>query len=280
MSLIMRLTVLFCIQLFVFGSTIKSTLHAQTPKKSYQLVWSDEFSGQGLPDSTKWGYDVGTGSWGWGNNEQQYYTKDSLGNAKVSNGVLTITARNQKMGDKKYTSARLVTRGKAAWTYGKIEVRAKLSKGIGTWPAIWMLGTNIDSAGIGWPQCGEIDIMEHTGSRATKIDASVHTKNFNWPKNTQKTAATHLSDYGDAFHNYQLIWDAQTIIISIDDKPLLTVHNDGTGKNSWPFDDPCYLLLNLAIGGNYAGYEMDEKSFPASMQIDYVRVYQLRTTKN
>ena len=270
----MRLTVLFCIQLFVFGSTVNSTVQSQPPKKSYQLVWSDEFNGQGLPDSTKWGYDVGTGSWGWGNNEQQYYTKDSLGNAKVSNGVLTITARNQKMGDKKYTSARLVTRGKAAWTYGKIEVRAKLPKGLGTWPAIWMLGTNIDSVGIGWPQCGEIDIMEHTGSRASKIDASVHTKNFNWPKNTQKTAATFLSDYGDAFHNYQLIWDAQTIVISIDDKPLLTLHNDGTGKNSWPFNDPCYLLLNLAMGGNYAGYEIDEKSLPATMQIDYVRVYQ------
>jgi len=270
----MYLPVLFYLNLFVFGIAAKPKLHSQPSKNSYKLVWSDEFNYQGLPDSSKWSYDVGTGSWGWGNNEQQYYTKDSLSNAKVSNGFLTITARNQKMGDKKYTSARLVTRGKAAWTYGKIEVRAKLPKGLGTWPAIWMLGTNIDSTEIGWPQCGEIDIMEHTGSRATKIDASVHTKNFNWPKNTQKTAATYLSDYGDAFHNYQLIWDAQNIILLVDDKPLLTFHNDGTGKNSWPFNDPCYLLLNLAIGGNYAGYEIDEKSFPASMQIDFVRVYQ------
>lgn len=269
----MRSLSFFYLQLFVFLISIPSLI-AQKPSPNYKLVWSDEFNYQGLPDSTKWSYDVGTGHGGWGNNEQQYYTKDSLSNVKVKNGILIITAQKQMMGDKKYTSARLVTRGKAAWTYGKFEIRAKLPKGLGTWPAIWMLGTNIDSSGIGWPQCGEIDIMEHTGSRATKIDVSVHTKNFNWPKNTQKTAATYLTDYAGTFHNYQLTWDAQKIIISIDDKPLLTFQNDGTGKNRWPFNDSCYLLLNIAIGGNYAGYDIDEKFLPASMQIDYVRVYQ------
>jgi beta-glucanase (GH16 family) len=252
-------------------SSISNPLLIDTVKK---LVWSDEFDIPGLPNKSKWAYDIGTGDHGWGNNELEYYTKDSLSNAKVSGGQLILTALQQKLGGREYTSARLVTRGKASWTYGRIIVRAKIPKGVGIWPAIWMLGNNIHNKDIGWPLCGEIDIMEHTGTKPGNIQASVHTKSNNWILGTQKTDSIHIADYGDAFHNYQLDWDKNIMTISIDGKKLLDYHNDGKGKNSWPFDDPIYLLLNIAVGGNYSGFTIDEKALPAKMVIDYVRVYQ------
>ena len=265
MSLIMRLTVLFCIQLFVFGSTVNSTVQAQPPKKSYQLVWSDEFNGQGLPDSTKWGYDVGTGSWGWGNNEQQYYTKDSLGNAKVSNGVLTITARNQKMVDKKYTSARLVTRGKAAWTYGKIEVRAKLPKGLGTWPAIWMLGDNFATAG--WPTCGEIDIMEQKGSDMNRIYSTLHYLGHSGSGGIGSSFL--INNVTTEFHKYGLIWTSASLQFLVDDVVYYTFVN----STSVPFNQNFFMILNVAMGGTFGG-TIDPALNSALMEVDYVRVYQ------
>jgi len=252
-------------------STISRPLLADTVKK---LVWSDEFDIPGLPNTSKWAYDIGIGNNGWGNNELEYYTNDSLSNAKVKGGYLILTARQQKLGGRQYSSARLVTRGKASWTYGRMVVRAKIPKGVGIWPAIWMLGNNIDNKAIGWPLCGEIDIMEHTGIRPGKVQVSVHTKSNNWVLGTQKTATIDIPDYGDAFHNYQLDWDKNKMTISIDGNDLLTFNNDGKGKSSWPFDDPIYLLLNIAVGGNYSGFTIDEKALPAQMLIDYVRVYQ------
>jgi beta-glucanase (GH16 family) len=237
-----------------------------------QLVWSDEFNYKGLPDPTKWNYDVG--GWGWGNNELQYYTKDSLGNASVNNGLLTIVLKQQKMEDRKYSSARLVTKGKGDWIYGRIDVRAKLPKGLGTWPAIWMLGSTTP---LKWPDDGEIDIMEHVGFNPGFIHATTHTKSFNHMIGNQKTDTIIVKDFDTQFHDYSVIWNKDSVTILFDNQAYYTFKNNGTGKAAWPFDGPMHLLLNIAFGGNWGGTKgVDDAVLPAKMEIDYVRVYQLK----
>lgn len=267
----------FCAQKEAPKPTVTSTpvttnpVTTTTEDTAKKLVWSDEFDKAGLPDATKWGYDVG-GS-GWGNNELQYYTNDSLGNARVENGYLTIELKKQSIVGKSYSSARLNTKGKASWMYGRIEVRAKLPKGLGTWPAIWMLGDNISTAT--WPLCGEIDIMEHVGYDPGVINAAIHTKSFNHTLGTQKTAKTLFSDFADNFHIYKLEWNKDKIQMFVDDKAYFTFNNDGGGVNSWPFGQKFHLLLNIAFGGNWGGANgVDPNVLPAKMEIDYVRVYQ------
>lgn len=241
-------------------------------KPTMQLVWSDEFNYNGLPDATKWNYNVGTGDWGWGNNELQYYTKDSLGNARVGDGVLTIELKKQAIEDKKYSSARLVTKGKGDWIYGRIDVRAKLPQGLGTWPAIWMLGS---ASPLKWPDDGEIDIMEHVGYNPGIVHATVHTKSFNHIIGNQKTNTIAVPDFDTQFHVYSVIWNRDSVNILIDNKSYYSFTNRGTGKDAWPFDAPMHLLLNLAFGGNWGGKEgINEAILPAKMEIDYVRVFQ------
>jgi len=238
--------------------------------KGYKLVWSDEFNYTGLPDSTKWNYNVG--GHGWGNHELQYYTKNELKNARVENGVLIIEARREPFEGKEYTSARLVTKGKGDWQYGKIEVRAKIPSGLGTWPAIWMLGSTTP---LKWPDDGEIDIMEHVGYNPGKVHASIHTKAYNHRINTQKTAITTVSDFDQAFHVYSLDWNKDSLTVSVDNKPYFTFNNEKSGYAAWPFDQKCYLLLNLAVGGDWGGQKgVDSTIFPRRMEIDWVRVYQ------
>lgn len=238
----------------------------------YKLVWNDEFNGSGLPDPNKWVYDTERNQAGWYNNELQYYGAGRLENSSVGGGVLSITARREALtsaadyGGQAYTSARLITRGKAEWTYGFMEVRAKLPCGGGTWPAIWMLGTQGD-----WPARGEIDIMEQVGNQPNSILGTVHTTagsgaNANGNRTTLNDACT-------VFHNYQLTWTPQSLTIGIDGRNFHTYNNQGQGSVSWPFDKPQYLLLNLAIGGDLGG-AVDNNIFPRSMQVDYVRVYQ------
>ena len=176
---------LFSISTYSQKQTAKTTKDARM-----RLVWSDEFNYTGLPDSNKWNYDIG--GWGWGNNELQYYTKDSLGNASVDNGLLTITLKKQAIEGRAYSSARLVTKGKGDWVYGRIDVRAKLPKGLGTWPAIWMLGS---ATPLKWPDDGEIDIMEHVGYNPGFIHATVHTKSFNHIIGNQKTDTIEVLDF-------------------------------------------------------------------------------------
>lgn len=242
-------------------------VHAQSKRK---LVWSDEFNYKGLPDSTKWNYDVG--GHGWGNQELQYYTKKQLGNARVENGLLLIEAKKEPVEKNAYTSARLVTKGKGDWIYGRIDVRAKLPKGVGSWPAIWMLGSHTP---LKWPDDGEIDIMEHVGYDQGQVHASVHTKKYYHSIGTQKTAKTFLADASEAFHVYSLDWDAETITMLIDDKPYFSFKNEHSDKTAWPFDAPMYLLLNIAVGGGWGGQKgVDDSIFPQKMEIDYVRVYQ------
>jgi beta-glucanase (GH16 family) len=239
-------------------------------RPEYKLVWSDEFNYQGKPDPKKWNYDVG-GS-GWGNNELQFYTKDRAENARVENGHLIIEARREKWENREYTSARLVTKGKGDWQYGKIEVRAKIPGGLGTWPAIWMLGS---TSPLKWPDDGEIDIMEHVGFNEGTLHASVHCKKYYHSIGTQKTATISVPDITNVFHVYQVEWDKDSLRIGIDGNNYFRFANERSGYEAWPFDNKMHLLLNIAVGGNWGGEKgVDTTIWPRRLEIDYVRVYQ------
>lgn len=243
----------------------------ETPvTKGWKLAWSDEFSYNGLPDSTKWTYDVG--GHGYGNNELQYYTYADTNNALVSDGLLTITARRQPKEGKDYTSARLLTRGKSEFTYGRFETRAKLPAGRGTWPAIWMLGTNIGEAG--WPMCGEIDIMEHVGYEKDSIFGTIHSEAYNHMKGTQKGKAIFIKNPYSEFHLYTMEWTPEYIAFMVDNVVYNRIENEHKTVKEWPFDQPFFFIINLAVGGNWGGkYGVDDSIFPVEYQIDYVRVF-------
>ena len=244
-------------------------LNAQTEPK---LVWSDEFEYSGLPDETKWSYDVG--GHGWGNNESQYYTEARTENVRVENGVLTIEARKEDFEGSGYTSTRLVSRNKGDWKYGRFEIRAKLPSGRGTWPAIWMLPT--DWVYGGWPASGEIDIMEHVGYDMNRIHGTIHTEAFNHTKGTQVGRSVLASDVASEFHVYSLEWWPDRIDIFLDGEKYFTVSDNGTGFAAWPFDQRFHLLLNIAVGGAWGGAQgIDDSIFPQRMEVDYVRVYEL-----
>jgi beta-glucanase (GH16 family) len=246
--------------------------YSSIAQKGRKLVWSDEFNYTGLPDSTKWDYD--TGGQGWGNNELQFYTARRLQNARVAKGKLIIEARkeNWDSNKSKYTSARLVTKGKGDWQYGRIDIRAKLPEGLGSWPAIWMLASTNP---LRWPDDGEIDIMEHVGYDPGKVHASVHCKKYYHSIGTQKTGNISVPDFSKKFHVYSAEWNADSVKISVDGKPYFIFNNEHTGYEAWPFDNKMYLLLNVAVGGNWGGQKgIDEKILSLKMEVDYVRVWQ------
>ena len=264
----MRLFVLFAF-LVIFCCSNSSSL-GPSSSAQWQLVWNDEFNYSGLPDSAKWNYNVGGD--GWGNNELEYYTKRRMENARVENGNLVIEARKEPWQGMKYTSARLVTKNKADWQYGKIEVRAKLPKGRGTWPAIWMLGSTTP---LKWPDDGEVDIMEHVGYDQGNIHGSIHCKKYNWTINTQKTAIKPVPDCSEQFHLYGIEWNADSIKLSIDSNNYISFANEHSGYGAWPFDNKMFLILNIAVGGNWGGQKgIDDSIWPQQMLIDYVRVWQ------
>lgn len=241
-----------------------------TPSKDvpagYALVWSDEFNTDGLPDPTKWHFETWGNHIGWGNNELEYYTSKDLDNAHVSGGKLLITALQETLASDPdhyaYTSARLATDGLASWTYGFFEIRAKLPGGQGTWPAIWMCGVANP-----WPDTGEIDIMEQTGDM-TGVMGTVHVTGNNQTSGWAFPADSILT----TFHNYQLLWTPEKLDISVDGQVYETWTNQHTGYAQWPFDAPQFLRLNLAIGGNMGGTV--NTTFPRTMEVEYVRVYQ------
>jgi len=235
----------------------------QDPITDYtNLVWSDEFNTDGAPDTAKWGYDIGAG--GWGNGEAQYYTNSS-NNVIVQGGSLKITAKAQNLSGSNYTSARLKSENKFEFKYGKVEVRAKLPAGGGTWPAIWMLGENY--ATNTWPACGEIDIMEHKGNEPNKIHGSLHYPgNFGGNANTNTTMITGASTQ---FHVYKAVWSPNSIKIYVDNVLFHTVANSG----SLPFNANFFLILNVAMGGTFGG-TIDPAFSQSAMEVDYVRVYQ------
>lgn len=237
-------------------------------RPGWTLVWSDEFDADGPPDPKRWNPEVGMIR----NNELQYYTNNRPENARVEHGMLVIEARKEPFEKAGYTSASLTTSERASWTYGRIEVRAKIPGGRGTWPAIWMLGDDIHK--VGWPACGEIDIMENVGFDPDKIHCTVHTGAYNWPKGTQRGASVETPSPAADFHVYAAEWTEQTITLTFDDKIVLTFTNEGKGKDVWPFDAPHYLILNLAIGGGWGGQKgVDDAIFPCRLLVDYVRVY-------
>lgn len=247
------------------------------PPSDWKLAWSDEFDRDGLPDPARWAYDTAFNQQGWFNHERQYYAAGRLANSEVKDGKLIITARKEALdsmadfGGQPYSSARLFTRGIASWTYAFVEVRAKVPCGVGTWPAIWMLGTKGN-----WPVDGEIDIMEHVGSKPGEVLGSIYTGEQNWPMNTPNTKTVRVDDACRAFHNYQLHWTPQQMVIAVDGRAYNELRNPGDGDyRKWPFASPQYLLLNLAIGGDLGGV-VDDASLPQRFEIDYVRVYQPR----
>jgi len=256
--------------------------NSQTPKSldrnrpNWRLVWSDEFDYNGLPDPKKWGYDVG--GHGWGNKELQFYTEARKENARVENGKLIIEARRDSWEGHEYTSARLVSKGKGDWTYGRIEVRAKLPSGRGTWPAIWMLPTGHEYGG--WPSGGEIDIMEHVGFDPDVVHFSIHTKAYNHKINTQKTATIKVDDARSGFNVYTVEWTPEEIRGYVNKKQYFTFKNERLTNQAadfqqWPFDKPFHLLLNIAVGGTWGGaHGVEENIWPQRMEIDYVRIYQ------
>lgn len=231
-------------------------------------AWQDEFDYTGLPDPARWNFE--TGGHGWGNRELQYYT-DRIDNAFVGDGVLTIAARKENKGGMKFTSARLTSKGKGDFLYGRFEIRAKLPTGRGTWPALWMLPTA--NAYGAWPRSGEIDIMEHVGFDPGNVHITMHTEAYNHRINTQRGRIGKVDDVSQ-FHVYRVDWTPEKIRGYIDDALVLDFPNEGTGSKAWPFDQPFHLLMNIAVGGDWGGKEgVDDTVFPAKMEVDYVRAY-------
>ncbi|MEP7372050.1 MAG: family 16 glycosylhydrolase [Chitinophagaceae bacterium] len=243
------------------GQTLSKSMQV-TVTVVLSLVWADEFDLDGAPDPAKWGYDLGAG--GWGNAELENYT-NRTDNAILSNGTLKIIAKAESYNGSAYTSARLLSKDKFSFKYGKIEVRAKLPTGVGSWPAIWMLGNNISTSG--WPACGEIDIMEHLGRDLNKIYATLHHPGHSGANGNGTTVMVPTAT--TEFHTYSLEWSPASLVISVDDTPFYQF----TNNPGLPFNDKFFIILNIAMGGNFGG-PVDPAFSSATMEIDYVKVYQ------
>ena len=239
--------------------------------ENWLLVWSDEFDAPDI-DMTKWSYEVGTGNWGWGNGEAQYYT-DNSNNSFIEDGKLIIKAIRQSYSGSDYTSARMVTKNKGDWTYGRIEVRAKLPAGTGTWPAIWMMPT--DSEYGGWPDSGEIDIMEHVGFDPGAIHATCHNDTYNWYDGIPPPGGElNVNDFDENFHTYTLEWTESSLKWFVDETLYYTYSNTSSWS-TWPYNYDFFIILNIAIGGTWGGQQgIDDGIFPVQMEVEYVKVYQ------
>ncbi len=231
-----------------------------------KLIWEENFNGSEL-NTTIWNFELGDGCpsiCGWGNNEKQIYTNS---NHTVSNGMLTIEIKKE---NENYTSTRITTAKKKEFQYGRIVARAKIPVGKGIWPAFWMLGSNIKE--IGWPKCGEIDILEYVGREPHMAYTSLHTQDSHG--NTINTKKTTISNIEEGFHLYAIDWTKDKIVFLIDDKEVYTFQPAPKNENTWPFNQPFYIIVNAAVGGNFGGHEIDDTIFPQKFEIDYIRVYQ------
>ncbi len=234
--------------------------------KKYKLIWEDLFNRETVDESI-WNIDEAGG--GFGNNEAQYYSKD---NVYIKDNMLHIVARKEQKNGHRYTSAKLTTKSKKTMLYGKIEVSAKIPKGLGTWPAIWLLPEDI--AIHGWPLSGEIDLMEHVGHTPNQIHASLHSLAKNHHKGNQDTAYVMIDDANSTFKNYVLEWDENGLCFYVDDQRIACFNKpEIVNLESWPFDRPYYLILNLAIGGWWGG-KIDDTIFPTAFLIKHVKVYE------
>ena len=251
------------------------------------LIWADEFDVDGAPDRDKWSFE--TQGPGWVNDELQAYVGDRSENVRVEGGRLIVEARRDFYDGNEYTSARLFSAGKGDFAQARIEVRAKLPAGRGTWPAIWMMPTDVFryattcSAQSGWtagcdawPNSGEIDIMEYVGHDPGVVHASVHCAAYNWPAGTQKTATTQVSSPSDSFHNYAVEKRPDRLDVYVDDVRYFSYEKQGDAWETWPFTEPFHVILNLAVGGVWGGVKgVDPDAFPQRMEVEYVRVYEL-----
>jgi len=266
----MKVSLLTLIISFVFISceTSKSDEEvADEPQVFDELVWSDEFDVDGAPSDSNWTYDLGGG--GWGNGESQYYT-NSEENVVVENGVLKIITKKQSFGGLSYTSARIKTQDRFGFTYGRLEVRAKLPTGGGTWPAIWTLGENITS--VGWPSCGEIDVMEHTGNDQGITSSAIH--NSSGSGNTPYVKHRQFDDdVSTEFHIYAINWTEKKIQFMVDDVIHYTYQPSVRNDDNWPYYQNQFIILNTAMGGILGG-DISPSFTESTMEIDYVRLYQ------
>lgn len=246
-----------------------STDEKQTVASFKELVMQDEFDTDGTPNKAIWGYDLGTGTNGWGNNELQFYTNRTE-NVKVENGYLLITAKKESYSGSSYTSARLTTKGLFDQAYGRFEARIRLPYGQGIWPAFWLLGANIDQ--VGWPQCGEIDIMEYRGQEPSKVLGTVHGPGYSGGASITKSYSLLNDRFDTGFHIFGIEWGPEYINYYVDDV-LYNQITPANVKGEWVFDHPFYIIINLAVGGNFVGAPNSETVFPQTMLVDYVRVY-------
>lgn len=269
MNRINNLMILFS-ALTVFASCEKEAVQT-LPDRNYVLVWSDEFDDTAVTtlNASKWTYDLGTGQNGWGNNELQTYTQNSQ-NVRIDvTGNLVITARKDMAGN--YTSARIKTQGLFTQKYGRIEARIKTPTGAGIWPAFWMLGSNIDS--VSWPQCGEIDIMEQKGKFSNITYGSIHGPGYSGGQAITTPYALQNNRFDMGYYVYAVEWGADRIDFFVNDYLYKRI-TPADVPGEWVYNQPFFLILNVAVGGNFVGSPNDFTPFPCSMFVDYVRVYQ------
>ncbi len=235
----------------------------------WQVVWSDEFDGAAgaLPDATKWTYDIGTGQDGWGNQELQSYTNSPQNVSMDGEGNLVITALRS---GNSFTSARIKTQGLFEQQYGRFEARLKTPYGPGLWPAFWLLGSNLDV--VGWPQCGEIDIMELRGQEPYSIAGSIHGPGYSGGNAITKKYSLADNRFDADYHVFAIEWDAEKIDFFVDDFLYQRIER-GDVNGEWVYDHPFFIILNVAVGGTYVGFPTTQTPFPQRMIIDYVRVY-------
>ena len=261
---------LFSSMIIFLISSCTSSTEPEIP--NYTLVWQDEFDGAAgqTPDSSKWLFDLGTGDNGWGNKELQYYTERSENASLDGNGNLLITARRESFGGQPFTSARIKTQGLLEQTYGRFEARIKMPWGPGIWPAFWLLGSDVET--VGWPQAGEIDIMEYRGQQPNIIHSTVHGPGYSAGGGVTKSFGFQHDRFDVEFHLFAVEWGEDFIRFYVDDN-LYHEIEPGDVSGEWVFNNPFYIILNVAVGGSYVGFPTNETPFPQSMVIDYVRVY-------
>lgn len=264
-------TIVACSLLVCLSSCEKQAVQT-LPQREWQLVWSDEFTGAAgtAPNSANWSFDIGTGNNGWGNSELQYYTNRPSNIQLDGGGRLVITARSESFAGSGFTSARIKSKGLFAQAYGRFEARIKTPTGPGLWPAFWMLGANIDTKP--WPQCGEIDIMEQRGQQPSITHGTIHGPGYSGGNSIGKAYALTDGRFDTDYHIYAVEWGADYIDFFVDNflYQRLTP-NDVPGE--WVYNQPFYILLNVAVGGNFVGFPTTGTPFPQTMMVDYVKVY-------
>ena len=269
--MVMKMLYYIIAGILFFGSCTVDDVQ-KLPIRNWQLTWSDEFEGAAgrSPDPTKWNYDIGTGQNGWGNQEFQYYSNRPENVALDGSGNLVITALNQPFSGANFSSARINTLGKFSQAYGRFEARIKSTYGPGIWPAFWMLGSNIGA--VGWPECGEIDIMEMRGQEPSILHGSVHGPGYSAGNAVTKSYTLTNGRFDNDFYIYAVEWYEDRIDFFVNDFLYQRI-NKADVKGNWVFDKPFHLLLNVAVGGTFVGFPTSATPFPQKLVIDYVRVY-------